>query len=415
MTDEPEQPALPTGPDDDAVAAEPDADAPDGATEEDDEAVVAPEPDASAPAPGVAVVEDPEAGPSGAVDAEPADVAPVDEEVPADHSAADAPEPDAPTPDEAVTGPSPTGDEVPDDEVPDDDVPDDDVPDDDVPDDDVPDDDVPDDQVPDAPGELDLDEVATGAAAAAAAGEPGRRVTARSRLAAAMRPKANRGQVLAALLCAGLGFGLVVQVQSNNSSDLDRLRQSDLVRLLTDVNSEAERLSGEEQEVRAAAEKLANQESSGQEAQAQARERLLVLGILSGTVKATGPGIELRIDDPTGQVGAPTLLDALQELRDAGAEAVQVGTVRVVASTAFVDSGSGVEVDGRQLRPPYTYRVIGDPQTLDAAMRIPGGVLDVLEQKDARGTITRRDTVVVDALHALATPQYARPAPEAGS
>jgi uncharacterized protein YlxW (UPF0749 family) len=230
-----------------------------------------------------------------------------------------------------------------------------------------------------------------------------------------MRPKANRGQVLAALLCAGLGFGLVVQVQSNNSSDLDRLRQSDLVRLLTDVNSEAERLSGEEQEVRAAAEKLANQESSGQEAQAQARERLLVLGILSGTVKATGPGIELRIDDPTGQVGAPTLLDALQELRDAGAEAVQVGTVRVVASTAFVDSGSGVEVDGRQLRPPYTYRVIGDPQTLDAAMRIPGGVLDVLEQKDARGTITRRDTVVVDALHALATPQYARPAPEAGS
>ncbi|MFN0282022.1 MAG: DUF881 domain-containing protein [Kineosporiaceae bacterium] len=415
MTDEPEQPALPTGPDDDAVAVEPDADAPDDATEEDDEAGVAPEPDASAPAAGVAAAEDPEAESSGAVDAEPADaepadaepadVAPVDEEVPADHSAADAPEPDAPepdapTPDEAVTGPSPTGDEVPDDQVPDDQVPDEDVPDEDV---------------PDAPGELDLDEVATGAAAAAAAGEPGRRVTARSRLAAAMRPKANRGQVLAALLCAGLGFGLVVQVQSNNSSDLDRLRQSDLVRLLTDVNSEAERLSGEEQEVRAAAEKLANQESSGQEAQAQARERLLVLGILSGTVKATGPGIELRIDDPTGQVGAPTLLDALQELRDAGAEAVQVGTVRVVASTAFVDSGSGVEVDGRQLRPPYTYRVIGDPQTLDAAMRIPGGVLDVLEQKDARGTITRRDTVVVDALHALATPQYARPAPEAGS
>ncbi len=401
MSDEPEQPALPTGPDDeDAVAAEPDADAPDGATEEDDEAVVAPEPDASAAAPGVAVVEDSEAGPSGAVDAEPAV-----EEVRADHSAADAPTPDAPTPDaptpdaptpdEAVTGPSPTGDEAPGDEAPGDEAPAD--------------------QAPDAPGELDLDEVATGTAAVAAAGEPGRRVTARSRLAAAMRPKANRGQMLAALLCAGLGFGLVVQVQSNNSSDLDRLRQSDLVRLLTDVNSEAERLSGEEQEVRAAAEKLANQESSGQEAQAQARERLLVLGILSGTVKATGPGIELRIDDPTGQVGAPTLLDALQELRDAGAEAVQVGTVRVVASTAFVDSGSGVEVDGRQLRPPYTYRVIGDPQTLDAAMRIPGGVLDVLEQKDARGTITRRDTVVVDALHALATPQYARPAPEAGS
>ena len=57
---------------------------------------------------------------------------------------------------------------------------------------------------------------------------------------------------------------------------------------------------------------------------------------------ATGPGIELTISDPNGKVGPDVLLDALQELRDAGAEAVEISSldgpaVRVVASTSFVD------------------------------------------------------------------------------
>jgi uncharacterized protein YlxW (UPF0749 family) len=237
-------------------------------------------------------------------------------------------------------------------------------------------------------------------------------VRARTRVLAAMRPKANRGQILAALLCAGLGFGLVAQVQQNQDQQFTRLRQSDLVQLLDDVNTQYERLQGDERALRDARDKLLNQESAGQEAQAQARSRLEVLRILSGTAAATGPGITLVIDDPKLQVGAPTLLDTLQELRDAGAEAIQIGTVRVVASTAFADQESGVQVGGTVLRPPYAYLVIGDPDTLDAAMRIPGGVLDVLEQKGATGRITTSRSVVVDALHTVTTPQYARPAPD---
>ena len=67
-----------------------------------------------------------------------------------------------------------------------------------------------------------------------------------------------------------------------------------------------------------------------------------MLGILAGTVPATGPGVTITIDDPDGAVTRPTLLDGVEELRDAGAEAIEINdSVRVVASTSFTDGDGG--------------------------------------------------------------------------
>ena len=141
-----------------------------------------------------------------------------------------------------------------------------------------------------------------------------------------------------------------------------------------------------------------------------------MLGILAGTLAARGPGVELTISDVEGQVGADVLLDALQELRDAGAEAIEVSTVtgpavRVVASTSLVDVEGGVEVDGTRLVSPYRFRVIGESRTLAAALDIPGGVLDVLRQREAQGVVTQRSSVLITSLRAAPSPRYARPAP----
>ncbi|WP_143448336.1 DUF881 domain-containing protein [Kineosporia sp. A_224] len=269
--------------------------------------------------------------------------------------------------------------------------------------------------------EPDTDEIPLPAAAAASTAEPRPtsstqhrpRERARSRLLSAMRPKANRGQLLAALLCAGLGFGLVVQVRATQTEELDQLRQSDLVRLLQQVNDESEKLASQEAQAQAVREDIVGNAATGQVTSQLAKERLEALGVLTGTVAATGPGIELVITDPKNEVDAATLLDTLQELRDAGAEAVQIGPVRVVASTAFEDLDGGVRVGAEPVTPPYRYLVIGDPQTLSAAMNIPGGVLDVLAQKGAKGEVNEvkaPDRVEITALHVLPTPQYARPA-----
>jgi uncharacterized protein YlxW (UPF0749 family) len=114
-------------------------------------------------------------------------------------------------------------------------------------------------------------------------------------------------------------------------------------------------------------------------------------------------------------VTATTLLGAVEELRNAGAEAMQIGDVRVVASTSFADDPNhgGVQVDRELVRPPYRLLVIGDPATLAPALEIPGGVLDAVKQVGASATQTRLTTVDVRAVHRLSSPAYARPAPAA--
>jgi len=240
----------------------------------------------------------------------------------------------------------------------------------------------------------------------------------RSRLRAALPPRASRGQLVAALLCALLGFAAAVQVRSNQDSDLTGLRQTDLVRILDDVTERSARLQAEARDLEQAREQVTDGTDGSRAALEEARARVRTLGILAGTLPATGPGIEFTISDPAGEVRADVLLDALQELRDAGAEAVELGTVggpivRVVASTHLTDvDAAGVEVDGTALEAPYRFRVIGEPGTLAAALDIPGGVLDVLRQRDAQGSVTQLEELTISSLRPAPAPEYARPAPE---
>ena len=245
----------------------------------------------------------------------------------------------------------------------------------------------------------------------APATSPTESTVARGRLSRAMRPHASRAQLLGALLCALLGFALVVQARQTQTQGLDQLRQADLVRLLDNVTNAEARAEQDVRSQQAIRDRLLSGSDSSEAAQQAAQERLDTLGLLAGTVPASGPGIELDIADPRRQVDASVLLDTLEELRDGGAEVIQIGDVRVVAATAFTDDADGVRVDGRLLTPPYSYKVIGEPQTLAKVLQIPGGVLDVLRSKGAQGRVTQPSTVRVDALRQATTPEYARPAP----
>jgi uncharacterized protein YlxW (UPF0749 family) len=259
------------------------------------------------------------------------------------------------------------------------------------------------------------------------------RPTAWRLLMEAGRPRATRAQVVVALLCGLLGFGLVTQVHSTAGSGLTTARQSDLVDILDSLSARSEQLRAQIATEQSALSKLTGGTDRTQAALDEAQQRAATLQILAGTVAAVGPGIELQISDPQHRVTAEVLLGVLEELRDAGAEAIQITggaapvsagvtpsakagaqgrTVRLVASSYFVDppDSSGVLVDGTLLAPPFDLVAVGDPHTITAAMGIPGGVLDTLTRKTAKGTVLEHDVVRVTALHDVTTPQYARPA-----
>jgi uncharacterized protein YlxW (UPF0749 family) len=218
------------------------------------------------------------------------------------------------------------------------------------------------------------------------------------------------------VLIALLGFGLAVQVRSHTEDpELATARQEDLVRILSDLEAREQRSRQEISDLEDRQRQLNSGEQGRQAALQEATQRADELGILAGTLPAQGTGLTVRLDDGRDRVHAEAVLDAIQELRGAGAEAMQIAggngsPIRVVASTYVIDAGSGIEVDGRQLKAPYTITVIGDGQVMQRALEIAGGVVETVQQAGGNVTVHDPGTVKITALHASSAPHYARPA-----
>ncbi len=144
-------------------------------------------------------------------------------------------------------------------------------------------------------------------------------------------PRVTRAQLIVAVLLCCLGLGLALQVRSTNeTSPLRGARQEDLVRILDEVSDRSERLEAEKHRLEDQRKELENSSDQAEEARRQTEQKRRQLGILAGTVAAQGPGLHIRVTDPTGSVQADDLLNTIQELRAAGAEAIEVNNVRVV-------------------------------------------------------------------------------------
>jgi uncharacterized protein YlxW (UPF0749 family) len=251
-------------------------------------------------------------------------------------------------------------------------------------------------------------------AAAAGEREPGERHSvegkaAWGRLLKMSKPRATRGNLLVALLAVLLGAGIAAQVQLTNQRGLDELSQTDLVRVLDDVSLRASRLDSQVRELEATRDRLKSGTGTTAEALQQAQKRVDTLGILAGTIPAKGPGITLRISDPDSQVTAPIVLDIIQELRDAGAEAIDVGGVRVVASSFVGDRDGEIVVDSKTVSRPLVITVIGDSKTLSSAMTIPGGIVETVRQKGANASISESDLVEITSTHTPTELKNAKP------
>jgi uncharacterized protein YlxW (UPF0749 family) len=233
------------------------------------------------------------------------------------------------------------------------------------------------------------------------------------RLRAGFKP--SRGQAIVAVVLALVAATAVVQVRVNRADDgYQNARREDLIAILDGLGQNTRRLEGEITELEERKNSLSSSADKAQTAREQAAAQVRTLGILAGTLPAVGPGVRITLNDPDGKMTSSNLLDAIEELRDAGAEAIQINsTARVVASTDFTDDPPGIRVDTQKLTSPYVVEAIGDSHNLAEAANFPGGLVSEVTGPQVGGTaeVTELGTVQITALHAPEEHRYARPAP----
>lgn len=225
-----------------------------------------------------------------------------------------------------------------------------------------------------------------------------------------MRP--TRSQVIVGVLLACLGFGAVTQVRSN---DLDNAyasyRQDDLVNLLDSLFNSAQRAQREIAVLEETRDELQSTTGDNEAAIVAAQRAADNLEILAGTVPVSGPGLRITITERDGPVDLNSLLDTVQELRTADAEAMEFNDeVRAIATTHFSTGTQGTQVDGVPIPSPIVIDVIGEPITLEEGLKFPRGPLEQLRDDDgAEVVVEQLELVEITSVVSAERPEYARP------
>jgi uncharacterized protein YlxW (UPF0749 family) len=182
----------------------------------------------------------------------------------------------------------------------------------------------------------------------------------------------------AGLIAVLVVFGLLIVkmvLQTNRAAPALQEERNQLIESIEQDSQEVEALRQQanslESSVGELEDRLLSRSQTGQDLQDQQQQ----LGMLTGLVPVTGPGLVITVDDApnaeseaAGQVLDTDLQKLVNALWVAGAEAVSINGQRITSRTAIRGAGSAITVNYRSLTRPYVVRAIGNPDTLPARL-----------------------------------------------
>ena len=240
--------------------------------------------------------------------------------------------------------------------------------------------------------------------------------------------KKNVATITVGLLALFIGLILSVQISTNAGSD-----QGGLVPLSKLKGYEVE-LSRVKEEKAEAVQQLIDLEKRLNTIESEkAEEDTFLSGMVndlekyrmfSGVVDVQGPGILVTINDPVTDKyqedysiitnNFDLLLGLVNRLKEAGAEAISINEQRISNTTEISLAGSNININGTPTAPPYFVKAIGNPQTLDGAINLRGGIIYIMKAKYNLVVDTEiRDKILIGRYNDVITFKYAEPIPEA--
>lgn len=226
-----------------------------------------------------------------------------------------------------------------------------------------------------------------------------------------------------ALFLVAVGFVVVAQMRARQpirqAGALPSWRLPELA-VLVRQQEEARRLLGAEVDalrLRARDYEAAVIEGRGL-SEAMARE-LARYRLVLGLVPVEGPGVRVvaRGGAPgkggvlPSAVEAADLSGVANELWSAGAEAMAINGVRILATTGIRLAGGALQIGATTVVPPYRIEAIGDPAALQAALAIRGGFVEGLRSVGIQVTVQASDRLQIPARGSAESFRYARPKP----
>ena len=218
-----------------------------------------------------------------------------------------------------------------------------------------------------------------------------------------------RSQITIAAVALILGMLVVIQLRSQaESSGLAQLSSQDLTILVANLNARNDQLRREGSSLEVELATLNQNRSRGDVSIDEISADLERVRAYAGLDPVGGPGVTISV---RGAIDGSGVEELINELRNAGAEAIATGGVRVVTGVVVTGPPGQAQVDGVALGGEFELRAIGAPEKLTGSLTRSGGVIAQLAatQPDVVVTVTPVDHLELPATTRTLVPAHGQP------
>lgn len=217
------------------------------------------------------------------------------------------------------------------------------------------------------------------------------------------------GRASVALVALLLGILVVVQLRTQAAgTGLELLTNQELTVLVGNLNTRNDQLRNEVTTLRGQAAALETARRRGETSIGSLQADLARVRAWAGLDPIQGRGARLTVD---GLIDGVAIEEILNELRNAGAEAIAIEGVRIVAGVVVAGIPGELTVGNAAITAPFEIEVIGDPGVITGTLTRAGGVIAQLgaTYPDARITVTPVERMILLATDRSLSPVLARP------
>lgn len=232
--------------------------------------------------------------------------------------------------------------------------------------------------------------------------------------------KIHISDILLAIAVLFLTFMLTTQINIVSKSEdiLQNRREAQLADDLIKLKDQYDDLKDAYDKNKQVVDEYSTNSATNDKLIASMRQELIISNALAGLKAVKGEGITLAIEDSTRQpteevpieslvIYSTDLAAVLNELKEAGAEAISINGNRIIANSSIRSVGPSILVNDQKITSPYIIKAIGNAQYLESAINLKGGVADSLKKYGIRFNITREKQVVIEKFDGTLSFKYA--------
>lgn len=175
------------------------------------------------------------------------------------------------------------------------------------------------------------------------------------------------------IMCFILTLIIFIQINTikqTNVNELEIMREDELKAEIATLKTKTNEV---ETKITETNNKIAEYEAAinaGQEASELLASELQESEDLLGKTTVTGEGVIITLSSNTLRVGSDDLLELINLLKDAGAEAISVNDKRIIYKSyiAYINEGNFITVNGNRIVEPYVVKAIGNTTHLESSV-----------------------------------------------